>query len=148
MRFKAGLMQRRFSQKLRFTQDDGSAFPDWDMQELQEVGQRSKAKNTDLELSRVLTNSATMGVLDQGDCFDKNIANVANIGGYYIVREGDLVYNPRISVSAPVGPITPSFLVPTKCVVMRKASVFGSAADLVFWGFQKTSFLSSFKPAR
>jgi len=30
MRFKAGLMQRLFSQKLRFTQDDGSAFPDWE----------------------------------------------------------------------------------------------------------------------
>jgi type I restriction enzyme S subunit len=105
MRFKAGLMQRLFSQKLRFRQDDGSAFPDWDVRELQEIGQRCKAKNTELELSRVLTNSAAMGVVDQGDYFDKEIANVANIGGYYIVRAGDFVYNPRISVTAPVGPI-------------------------------------------
>lgn len=28
-RFKAGLMQKLFSQQLRFTRDDGTAFPDW-----------------------------------------------------------------------------------------------------------------------
>ena len=28
-RFKAGLMQKLFSQKLRFTRDDGKAFPEW-----------------------------------------------------------------------------------------------------------------------
>ena len=34
VRFKAGLMQRLFSQKLRFKQDDGSAFPDWEEKRL------------------------------------------------------------------------------------------------------------------
>ena len=28
-RFKAGLMQKLFRQQLRFTQDDGVAFPNW-----------------------------------------------------------------------------------------------------------------------
>lgn len=39
MRFKAGLMQRLFSQELRFTQDDGSAFPDWEEKRLGEVAE-------------------------------------------------------------------------------------------------------------
>ena len=30
---------------------------------------------------------------------------MSNLGGYYIVRNEDFVYNPRISTSAPVGPI-------------------------------------------
>lgn len=103
--YKRGVMQRLFSRALRFTRNDGSAFPDWAERKLGEIAQRSTAKNSDMALARVLTNSATQGVIDQGDYFDKDIANAANIGGYYIVRRGDFVYNPRISVSAPVGPI-------------------------------------------
>jgi len=103
--FKTGLMQRLFSQEMRFTREDGTDFPDWDERELQEIGERSKVKNSGIKITRVLTNSATMGVIDQGDYFDKDIANAENIGGYYVIRKGDFVYNPRISVSAPVGPI-------------------------------------------
>lgn len=33
-RFKAGLMQKLFSQQLRFTRDDGTAFPDWEEKRL------------------------------------------------------------------------------------------------------------------
>jgi type I restriction enzyme S subunit len=33
-RFKAGLMQKLFSQQLRFTRDDGRAFPDWEEKRL------------------------------------------------------------------------------------------------------------------
>ena len=31
--------------------------------------------------------------------------NDENLNGYYIVRNDDFIYNPRISVTAPVGPI-------------------------------------------
>ncbi len=103
--FKAGLMQKLFSQQLRFTQDDGRAFPDWDVKDLGDIAARSAAKNKYLEYMRVLTNSAVHGVIDQRDFFDKDIANSENLGGYYIIKKGDFVYNPRISVSAPVGPI-------------------------------------------
>jgi len=36
-RFKAGLMQKLFSQQLRFSRDDGKAFPDWEEKRLGEV---------------------------------------------------------------------------------------------------------------
>ncbi|WP_323034894.1 restriction endonuclease subunit S [Pararhodobacter sp.] len=104
-RFKAGLMQKLFSQQLRFTRDDGKAFPEWDVRDLGDIASRSAKKNKDLSHTRVLTNSAVHGVIDQRDFFDKDIANSENLDGYYIVKKGDFVYNPRISVSAPVGPI-------------------------------------------
>lgn len=104
-RFKAGLMQKLFSQQLRFTRDDGKAFPEWDVRDLGDIASRSAKKNKDLAHTRVLTNSAVHGVIDQRDFFDKDIANSENLDGYYIVKKGDFVYNPRISVSAPVGPI-------------------------------------------
>lgn len=104
-RYKRGLMQALFSQRLRFTKPDGSAFPDWEEKQLGELATRSTLKNTELNFMRVLTNSAVRGVIDQADYFDKDIANVENLAGYYVLKKGDFVYNPRISVSAPVGPI-------------------------------------------
>ena len=104
-RYKRGLMQALFSQSLRFTRSDGTAFPDWEEKRLGDLAQRSTLKNTKLDYMRVLTNSAVRGVVDQGDYFDKDIANVESLAGYYVLKEGDFVYNPRISVHAPVGPI-------------------------------------------
>jgi len=62
-------------------------------------------KNTDVGYSETLTNSADLGIVSQRDFFDKAIACENNIGNYYIVRNDDFVYNPRISTLAPVGPI-------------------------------------------
>ena len=39
-RFKAGLMQKLFSQELRFTRNDGSDFPDWEEKRLEELAYR------------------------------------------------------------------------------------------------------------
>lgn len=103
--FKKEMMQRLFSQELRFTRDDGSPFPDWKEKRLKEVARRVTEKNTSDIVSFVLTNSAVEGIVSQQTYFDKNIANQENLGGYYVVQENDFVYNPRISVSAPVGPI-------------------------------------------
>ena len=56
-------------------------------------------KNTLLAKTEVLTNSAEFGIINQREFFDHDIVNENNIGGYYIVRERDFVYNPRISAS-------------------------------------------------
>jgi len=103
--YKRGMMQKIFSQELRFKADGGVEFPIWAVKRLSELADRITNKNTACEVSRVLTNSAVRGVVDQLEYFDKDIANSDNLGGYYILEQGDYVYNPRISVSAPVGPI-------------------------------------------
>jgi type I restriction enzyme S subunit len=78
----------------------------WGFQPLSQLAKRSTRKNVNCEIARVLTNSAEYGVVDQRDFFDKDIANQGNLQGYYIVDEGAYVYNPRISATAPVGPIS------------------------------------------
>lgn len=89
--------------KLRFPEfrDMGA----WEVKTLGEVAKRITRRNKDIAVTRVLTNSAIDGIIDQRDYFDKDIANKNNLAGYYIVEEGDYIYNPRISTSAPVGPI-------------------------------------------
>ena len=103
--YKKGVMQKIFKQELRFKDDDGNAFPGWELVKLKEVLKRSKLKNTDVKIKYVLTNSATQGIVSQNDYFDKDIANQNNLQGYYIVEKDDFIYNPRISQFAPVGPL-------------------------------------------
>lgn len=44
-------------------------------------------------------------MVSQRDYFDKDIANEDNIDGYYVIKPGDFVYNPRKSTESPYGPI-------------------------------------------
>jgi type I restriction enzyme S subunit len=67
---------------------------------------RTKQKNRDEQITRVLTNSAEFGVMDQRDFFDKDIATQGKLESYFVVELGSYVYNPRISATAPVGPIS------------------------------------------
>ena len=54
--------------------------------------------------SNVITNSAEYGLIPQCDFFDKDIAVDGNTDKYYIIENGDFVYNPRKSSTAPYGP--------------------------------------------
>ena len=103
--YKKGAMQKLFKQEIRFKGDNGSEFPDWQELPLSELSRKVSGKNKDESVTQVLTNSAKDGIVNQGDYFNKDIANQGNLGGYTIVEKGDFVYNPRISELAPVGPI-------------------------------------------
>ena len=77
----------------------------WEQRKLGEFSKKITAKNADGGLSETFTNSAEQGVISQLDYFDHDITNDANISGYYVVQPDNFVYNPRISVTAPCGPI-------------------------------------------
>ncbi|MFR3997973.1 MAG: restriction endonuclease subunit S [Paratractidigestivibacter faecalis] len=77
----------------------------WEQRKLGEFSKKRTTKNADGALSETFTNSAEQGVINQLDYFDHDITNDANISGYYVVQPDDFVYNPRISATAPCGPI-------------------------------------------
>jgi len=83
----------------------GQILHSWEQRKLKEIADKVTEKNTDLAVQETFTNSAEFGIISQRDFFDHDISNVENIGGYYVVREEDFVYNPRISTTAPVGPV-------------------------------------------
>lgn len=109
--YKKGVMQQLFTQQIRFKDERGKDFPDWEEKELREIAKRVTLKNKKNDINFVLTNSATQGIVSQQAYFDKDIANQENLEGYYIVDIDDFVYNPRISTAAPVGPIKRNKLV-------------------------------------
>lgn len=120
--YKKGVMQQIFSQKIRFKQDNGEAFPDWEWLPLSGIAKKNSIKNKDLAVKSVLTNSARYGVIPQSDYFDKDIAKEDNTENYYVVDVNDFVYNPRISELAPVGPLSRNNA--TKGVMSPLYSVF------------------------
>ena len=77
----------------------------WEQRKLSEIADKVTEKNAGLQYIETFTNSAEFGIISQRDFFDHDIAKMSSLGGYYIVRNEDFVYNPRISTSAPVGPI-------------------------------------------
>lgn len=83
---------------------------EWSLTYLKDVAIHVTEKNKDNAISLTLTNSATKGVIKQTEYFDKQISNKENTDGYFVVQNGDYIYNPRISESAPCGPINRSHL--------------------------------------
>lgn len=77
----------------------------WEQRKLAEIAGKVTEKNAGLQYVETLTNSAEFGIISQRDFFDHDISKLGSLDGYYIVRNEDFVYNPRISTSAPVGPI-------------------------------------------
>ncbi len=100
-RLKKGLMQRLLSGEVRFEGFD----EEWEEVKLGDIASRITTKNTDSSVDMIFSNSAVNGIVVQNEFFDKDIANRDNLTGYYIVQSSDFVYNPRISKSAPCGPI-------------------------------------------
>ena len=83
---------------------------DWSIKKIKDLFNKVKTKNTDSSTLPVFTNSATQGVILQDEYFDREIVNEDNTSGYYIVENGDFMYNPRISSNAPAGPINRNHL--------------------------------------
>ena len=78
---------------------------EWKIKPLKKLTEKQKKKNHGFQYRLVLSNSAQHGIVSQDQEFNKEIANEERIDGYYVVIPGAFVYNPRISVTAPCGPI-------------------------------------------
>ncbi len=78
---------------------------EWKQCSLSEIAGKVSEKNADLQYLETFTNSAEKGIISQQDYFDHAVSNLESIISYYVVHDDDFVYNPRISATAPVGPI-------------------------------------------
>ena len=94
-KYKRGVMQSIFHHS---TQED------WKTVKLGEIFKKVSRRNTNGDIKNVITNSAEYGLIPQRDFFDKDIAVDGNTSNYYVIEEGDFVYNPRKSNTAPYGP--------------------------------------------
>lgn len=114
---------------------------DWNIVKLKDIAQHITKKNSEMKYTETLTNSAALGIINQTDYFEKQISNNNNIDGYYVVEEGDYSYNPRISVSAPCGPISKSHISETGIMSpLYTVFRFSDIDDSYYESYFKSSF--------
>ena len=137
-RQKKYLMQQLLTGKKRLPGFDRK----WRYAELGKIAKKEKGKNKSFTYNLVLSNSAQHGIIPQTDQFDKEIASEDHIDGYYIVHDGFFVYNPRISVTAPCGPINRNETGKTG-VMSPLYTVFSIESKMINTDFLKQYFSSS-----
>lgn len=105
--YKKGMMQKIFSRELRFKDDDGRDYPEWEEKKLYEVIIERKEKNTGN--LRVCSVAVRKGVVDQIDHLGRSFA-AKNTSNYNLVKYGDVIYTKSPTGDFPYGIIKQSFL--------------------------------------
>ncbi|MFY0598014.1 MAG: restriction endonuclease subunit S [Cognatishimia sp.] len=114
--YKRGLMQQLFSQTLRFTRNDGTAFPDWEGKRLGKVFvERSERGNEGAELLSVTMDRGVVRAVD----VDRANGASADRSNYKTVYVNDIAYNSMRmwqganGVSSYFGIVSPAYTVIT-----------------------------------
>ena len=99
--YKKAMMQKIFSQKIRFKDQNGNDYPDWEEKKLGEMIYRSSKKNTDQKYDRIQSISNKYGFVNQEDYFQDRRVGSLNVSNYYVINKGCFAYNPsRIDVGS------------------------------------------------
>jgi type I restriction enzyme S subunit len=100
--YKKGVMQKIFSQDIRFKKDDGSEFEEWEEKRLKDVLFEHKERNTENKISEVFSVAKTKGVVNQVEHLGRSYSAI-DLRNYKIVFPNDIVYTKSPTSDFPFG---------------------------------------------
>ena len=103
--YKKGVMQKIFSQEIRFKADDGSEFPEWEEKRLSGVLNEHKSRSTGSE--EVFSVSVHKGLVNQVEHLGRSFA-ASDTSNYNLVKPNDIVYTKSPTGDFPYGIIKQS----------------------------------------
>jgi type I restriction enzyme S subunit len=89
--YKAGVMQQIFSQQIRFKDDEGREFPEWEHVSLFEILNEHKTVNRDNKIQEVFSVAKERGVINQIEHLGRSFAS-KDTSNYKVVFPGDVIY--------------------------------------------------------
>jgi type I restriction enzyme S subunit len=99
--YKKGVMQKIFSREIRFKDDEGNEYPEWEEKKFGDFIQQKNTRNKENKNLLVLSISNTQGFILQSEQFENHRVASKNTSNYKIVEKGDVAYNPsRINVGS------------------------------------------------
>jgi type I restriction enzyme, S subunit len=101
-KYKEGVMHQLFSQKLRFKDDTGNEFKDWEVKKLKEVLFEHKTRNKDKAINEVFSVAKGKGVINQIEHLGRSYAS-NETANYKVVFPNDVIYTKSPTSDFPFG---------------------------------------------
>lgn len=101
-RYKKAMMQQLFSQQIRFKDENGNGFKDWEDIQLKDILEEHKEKNTGDKYGEVLSVAKMKGVINQIEHLGRSYS-AKKITHYKVINAYDIVYTKSPTSGFPFG---------------------------------------------
>ena len=100
-KYKKGMIQKIFSQEIRFKDENGEEYPEWEYKRFGDITKKTGERNKENKEYKVYSISNKYGFIPQEEQFEESRLDSLDKSAYKIVYAGDFAYNPaRINVGS------------------------------------------------